>query len=1192
MSTPAPPIYVSSQKSLYAAFGTQPTLALEGPCGLSRAALIADLAAAPNASPLLVVCSDDDEVQKLKRELGFFLGLPDEAPDFFGLRRIVSLLPDEVSPYESRKLAPDKLRRMELLAGLYCLTQPFRPAIAITSARGLLHRYPPKAELLAATPYLLAGADINRMELLRALAQNGYSSTPIVEDPGTFSARGGIVDVFSPLYRWPLRLEFMGDTLESIRLFNSSTQKSLGTLEEAYLTPVLPFFLRPDKRRETVAVIERTAREAGRFDRRLQAVLIDLEEGLYSPELEPYTPLFYEEMPPLFAYLAGGTRVVLDDPLGLEQEQAALLKRLETQFTERQRDEDLALPPKRFVLLPEELKARLSHISHLELHRLRTHEAHEAAAEMPHFHFDDHAGLRQELATRRGKAQILLPLIERLNDWLDRGQRVFLVAHTEVQLKRLAELLAPHHVRSFLWNRPFPEVFASCQRGSLAQINLVVGQLGTGQIWPAEGVVFLCEEEIFGERKRRAPKALAFDKEAFLTSLDELAEGDFIVHVEFGVGVYRGLKHLTVGGVTGDFLDIEYSSSDKLYLPITRLEKVQKFSGAEGQIPHLDRLGSNRWALTKGKIKAAIMEMANELIALYAKRAVAEGYAFTAPDAYYREFEAAFPYEETPDQEQAIADVLRDMQSAKPMDRLVCGDVGFGKTEVALRAAFKAVLDNKQVALLVPTTILALQHGETFAKRLKDYPVRIGVLSRFKTAAEQKELIKQVKSGFIDIIIGTHRLLSKDVSYANLGLLIIDEEHRFGVAHKERIKQMRSKVDVLTLTATPIPRTLNMSFLGVRDISIIRTPPTDRLSVRTFVAAFDEEVIREAISNELSRGGQVFFVHNRIGSIQAMGTMIKNLVPQARVVVAHGQMSEEQLETIMLGFMHKETNVLVSTTIIESGIDIPSVNTMLVNRADTFGLAQLYQLRGRVGRGAQRGYAYLLVPSPNALTKDAQKRLAVLMRYTELGSGFRIASHDLEIRGAGNLLGKQQSGQIAAVGIDLYLELMEEAVRELKGEKTTPEIEPQVNFYLPAYLPDSYIEDAALRLHFYKRLSAAHDVEALLDIVAEIEDRFGRLPEEAQTLQQAIELKILLRAIRAEGLDLSPERLLIHLGQNCSLPAEVLVEWVSLPKSPYTLTPDLKLIRRFSVHEMEAPLHWAKFLLHKMGEYARKPLDG
>ncbi|MEK7773754.1 MAG: transcription-repair coupling factor, partial [Deltaproteobacteria bacterium] len=616
--------------------------------------------------------------------------------------------------------------------------------------------------------------------------------------------------------------------------------------------------------------------------------------------------------------------------------------------------------------------------------------------------------IRQEVSLKKGE-DLLSPLADRVKEWTDGGVRAYLTAHNRAQAERTRDLLSGYGLD--------PSVIKSAEilEGALSGFSIVIGSLSSGFRLPGSAIAIVSEEEVFGERvKRRAPPSRKL--EAFVAQLQDLSPGDFIVHSMHGVGLYRGLKRLDIDGVENEFLLLEYRGGDKLYLPVLRMDLVSKYHGVEGGAPELDRLGGAGWEKKKNRVKQAVEKLAGELLKLYAEREVAEGFAFSAPDRTFHEFEAGFEYEETPDQGRAIEECLKDMEEPRPMDRLICGDVGYGKTEVAIRAAFKAVLDKKQVAVLVPTTVLAQQHFRTFCKRLAPYPVTVEVLSRFRSKKEQKDVVDRLARGLVDIIIGTHRLLQKDVGFKDLGLIVIDEEHRFGVAHKERFKQMRKRVDVLTLTATPIPRTLHMSLASIRELSIINTPPEDRLSVKTSVIRFDEAVIAEAIERELHRGGQVFFVHNRIESMGKMEEVLRRICPHARVAVAHGQMREGELEEKMLGFVNWEYDVLLSTAIVESGLDIPSANTIIINRADRFGLADLYQLRGRVGRSRHRAYAYFICPLMSELTDDARKRIEVIQELCEPGSGFKVATYDLEIRGAGELLGSAQSGQIAEVG--------------------------------------------------------------------------------------------------------------------------------------------------------------------------------
>jgi transcription-repair coupling factor (superfamily II helicase) len=694
---------------------------------------------------------------------------------------------------------------------------------------------------------------------------------------------------------------------------------------------------------------------------------------------------------------------------------------------------------------------------------------------------------------------------------------------------------------------------------SSVHAHLFTQEISHGFVDAPGGFAVLSEEEIFGVRARRRVRQRRADL-PFAASFRELKEGDLVVHTDFGIARYAGLTKMQVNGIPGDFLILEYAGRDKVYLPVSRMRLIQKFTGGDPTKVALDKLGTASWEKTKKRVKENLLQMAAELLQIYAARKAHPGTAFAPPDNYFRQFEADFEFEETPDQAKAIQEVLSDMLKSEPMDRLVCGDVGYGKTEIAMRAAFKAAQDKKQVAMLVPTTVLAQQHFQTFSKRFADYPVVVDVVSRMRKPADVRDVLRRAQEGKVDILIGTHKLLGNEVGFKNLGLLIVDEEQRFGVKQKEQIKKLKLQVDVLTLSATPIPRTLNMSMSGLRDMSIVATPPQDRRAIRTFVVKFDAAQIREAILREIHRGGQVFFVHNRVQSIRSMERFLRELVPEVTMGVAHGQMGEGQLEKVMVEFIERKHQLLLCTSIIESGIDIPSANTMIVNRADAFGLAQLYQLRGRVGRSRERAYAYLVVPAGRAVTREAQRRLEVLQAFTELGAGFSIASHDLEIRGAGNLLGPDQSGPIAAIGFDLYAQLLEEAVREMRGEPPRTEVEPDVNLPLAALIPDDYVPDVHQRLLFYKRFSLAANPDELSDLRAELVDRFGEAPDEVDNLSQLMLLKIDMRDLRLRALEAGPGRLVVALGTDATLEPAKLARLVQRSRGVYRLTPDMKLI--------------------------------
>ena len=742
-------------------------------------------------------------------------------------------------------------------------------------------------------------------------------------------------------------------------------------------------------------------------------------------------------------------------------------------------------------------------------------------------------------------------LVEKLKR-LRESNRVAIVCGTDEAAARLKRLFMEYGLGVVIGPSVAPQ-----DQGPWPVMALI-GRLAEGFAWQELGLAFITEEEIFGKKVHRpsAPKSKAAP---FLSTFKELKPGDFVVHTDYGVGEYQGLTHISVDGFETDFLTLRYEPDAKLYVPLYSLDKVQKYIGVEGSAPKLDKLGAPAWARTKEKARKDILEMAQQLVAIYAAREAMQRPSFSPPDNLYREFESAFPYEETPDQQKAIEDVLADLQRPRPMDRVVCGDVGYGKTEVALRAAFKAVEDGYQAAVLVPTTLLADQHFRTFSQRLAPFSVSVDMLSRFRTKAEQKGTLKGLKSGTVDIVIGTHRLLQKDIIFKNLGLLVVDEEHKFGVKHKERIKEFKKLVDVLTLTATPIPRTLHMSLAGIRDLSIIQTPPLDRQAIQVVLARFGKRVIREAITRELERGGQVFFVHNRVQGIERMADFIRNLVPGARVGIAHGQLKENEIEDVMTKFLAGDLNVLVTTTIIESGIDIPTTNTIIINRADRFGLADLYQIKGRVGRSRDKAYAYLLAPADEALSDVARKRLRAIQELSELGAGFRIAAQDLESRGAGNLLGRQQSGHIAAVGIDLYTQMMEEAMAELRGEAVSEEPDTIITMRASAFIPEDYIRDVSLRLAAYKEISSVTNEAELRDLAEDLRDRYGVLPEPAANLLEIMGVKLIAKQARAARIDAGKELVTITFAENAGISPDRVVTLLKRNKGRIRLVPEYTL---------------------------------
>ncbi len=1039
-------------------------------------------------APILVLTPTEKDAQSLACDLGFFFssctGSAGPAPHAF-------FPPWDVLPYDVMEPDPAVVsERLRVLKGVHSGDT----GLVVTPVKAFMQRLPAPGELVAreAGMELRAGEEPGLEAVVERLASMGYNRASTVYEPGEFSVRGGILDVYPPGSAHPLRVEFFGDTVDSIRGFDPDTQRSHTSVGTAEIGPV-----------------------------------------------PSHSGLVHNAS--ILDYFPAAAIISLDEPAGVFSRASEFEARVLASYEGQ--DTPAATPPESLYIPLSEVRQRMKAEALLRLEGLPVEEA-GVRAEAFSSRSIEGLGLREPGPGPwpEGLAKTAEAVFCRNIKALLPGNAVNVVCPTKGRAERLREVFAEYGLAaeegSCLLMPPAP--------GVSSPVRMVVGELSAGFALEGAGIVFITARELFGEKPVKAAPAPRAGAERFLTSLSELSSGDYVVHVEHGIGQYKGLKRLKLMGVETDFLEVVYQGSDRLYVPVAELGKLQKYIGAEAAALKLDRLGGTTWERTKARARKAVEEMAKELIELYAARSVERGFAFSPDDHIFREMESAFEYDETPDQQRAIEDIKADMERPHPMDRLVCGDVGYGKTEVAIRAAFKAAMDGKQTAVLVPTTLLAAQHLETFRARLAAFPVNIEMLSRFTPKERVKPILAGAKAGTVDIIIGTHRLLSKDVEFADLGLVVIDEEHRFGVRHKERLKGLKKKVDVMTLTATPIPRTLNMSLSGIRDLSVIETPPPDRLPIKTLVARFDKGLIREALLRELDRGGQVFFVHNRIESIYSVGEIIKGLVPEARIAVAHGRMREDALDDVVSRFVEGEYDVLLCTSIIESGLDIPSANTIVVDRADRFGLADLYQLRGRVGRSGVRAFAYLLVPGEDALTETARKRLRALGELTGLGAGFRLALHDLEIRGAGNLLGPEQSGQIAAVGFELYTRLLEEAVRGLKGEQVEEEVDPAIDLKVSAFIPEDYVPDTAHRLGVYKRLAGARSAAELFDLADELADRYGAMPEPARRLLEVMELKILARAVKAAGIQLagteakvtftdrveiSPDRLLGFLGK-------------------------------------------------------------
>jgi transcription-repair coupling factor (superfamily II helicase) len=979
------------------------------------------------------------------------------------------------------------------------------------------------------------GDMIDPDRLLEHLRIVGYNQVDVVEMPGEFAHRGGLLDVYPPELERPVRIEFFGDEVESIRRFDPESQRSAAVTDEVVLLPLTE----TPVEEETLAAInarlsgERLAGSEELIERTVRATGVTVFPGweLYAP-VAGAQESFFDLLP--------NATVVLDEP-------DSLTDGLDAWWTKVTESHDRSLvgnlvQPQDLYFSPELWQERVQQTTSIAVEQLGI----EGDAD------SEHLVLQTQPTTRfHGSVAAMAEEVSRLTR---EGKRVMFAVSSTGEVERLADVFNEYNVSFRIGSRtpkPGSEVFvdeSTYFAEDVVATIIVKAYVPEGLVLPEANLVLFGSRDLFDESEVSLgrPQRQKSKVSAFLSDFRDLAIGDYVVHVEHGIGQYQGLKEIPQeDGGTVEFMILEYAEGARLYVPLTRLDLVQKYRSSEGVKPVLNRLGTQQWQKTKARVKKAMKDMAEELLKLYAARRTAEGHAFAADSEWQREFEDAFEFSETEDQISAIVDVKHDMEAATPMDRLLCGDVGYGKTEVAMRAAFKAVSDNRQVAVLAPTTVLAFQHFNTFRQRFAAFPIKVEMLSRFRTAKQQKETIARIEAGEVDVVIGTHRLLSKDVKFSDLGLMIVDEEQRFGVRHKERLKQLRKEVDVLTMSATPIPRTLHMSLLGLRDMSVIETPPKDRMAIQTVVAAWDEKLLRSAIEKELERGGQVYFVHNRVESIYDISDKLREMAPKARILVGHGQMPETELERVMLAFMRHEADILVATTIIENGLDIPLCNTIIINRADRHGLSELYQLRGRVGRSDRRAYAYLLIPPDRDLTDLARRRLAALKEFSDLGAGFKIAALDLELRGAGNLLGGEQSGHIEAVGFELYTTMLERTVRELKGEIPEEVPEAQLNLGLNIRIPSEYIAEENQRLRMYKRVAGVESESQLADVAGELGDRYGAPPPAVRNLLDYAELKLLSQRIGVSQIERKREAVSIRFTEKATVEPEKLARFVA-----------------------------------------------
>jgi transcription-repair coupling factor (superfamily II helicase) len=1049
--------------------------------------------------PAFFVAESNRRAEALADTLRFFSTI---FPSAMG--GVATLPAFDTLPWQSQSPHADILERRA--ATLFRLTDG-QVSLLVAPVSAALWRYQDPYVYLSLARTLATDTEIPLEELLTHLGAVGYTRTEMVEMPGQFAVRGGIIDVFSPESPRPVRVELLGDTVESVREFDPRTQRSVAPVVRTTLLPLTEW-----------AVPSADNLSAG--------------DGAYGDGSSFFGPKTNPGPSALFELAESSLKpiIFLDEPNTLRE---VASKHLASAVENYERHGQANAPTAEdYFLTEEQFSAALAKASQITLDQLAL-----SIGSAPRF----------EIASRPSARfhGDVVACIGEVKTQLAAGGTVFLTAASTGELERLADICREYEVPYVLGESEDAAAGYTAEAAKeSAALLLLRAPFSDGVVFPEAKLTLFGNADLFEVTPSLERPSRKIRTSSFFSDFAELKPGDFVVHVDHGIGQFEGLRQIESDGRRGEFMLLRYAEDSRLYVPLERMDLVQSYRVVEGAHPTLDKLGGTGWNTRKTRVRKSLEDMADQLLALYAARKTAPGFAFAPDGNFQREFEDAFEFEETADQNSAIADIKRDMQNATPMDRLLCGDVGYGKTEVAMRAAFKAIADNKQVALLAPTTILAFQHFETFKHRFAAFPVRIEMLSRFRTAAEQKQILARLDAGKVDVVIGTHRLLSKDVQFHDLGLLIVDEEQRFGVAHKERLKEIRKNVDALALSATPIPRTLHMSLVGLRDMSLIETPPRDRLAIQTVVAPFEEELVRRAIENEMAREGQVYFIHNRVESIYSLATLVSKLVPKARVVVGHGQMGEKELESVMLKFIRDEADVLVATTIVENGLDIPRANTILINRADRLGLAELYQLRGRVGRSSQRAYAYLLVPPETTLSDIARKRLAAMKEFSELGAGFRIAALDLELRGAGNMLGRQQHGHIEAIGFDMYCQMLERAVSKLKGEEAAPELRTTLSLGLDVRIPQNYIPTENLRLRTYKRISSIATEEEKQDVRKELADRFGPPPSSVDNLLEYAVLKSLCERLRISSVERQGTRVAVRFHPETPIDPAALVNVV------------------------------------------------
>ena len=1126
-----------------------------------------------NELPHLIVTSSLDEAESIRSKL-----------QSFRCTKLVHILPFyDVSPYST--LTPNEFVTKQRLGWINAASEAKPGEIFVAPIQSLQQKTLPFSVFQSLAFRISEGFEIDN-NFTKRLLNLGYQSAPTVEDPGQFAIRGGIIDIFSPAQEHPIRLELFGDVVESIRFFSKDSQRTLGVIVEAQIIPAHEVLYSQGSIEKVLENFRSSTQFRSIQKEDYEETIRSLSRSQYFPGIDFMLPFFYEKCASPLEHFSCPLTIWYLDQIEINKTSDAFIEDIKISFLN---SETLTIRPEWSSLFESLEQLQIPFDSRkIELNKLLLSGKEEnenrdiinySASSITEF-----SSVLQGYSV--GSESWLKNLESRLLNWKKDGYTVFIFGRNHQQCDRIKIILDRINLKGIISDDDefLLEDWSIIQKRDEAVFHILPIFIDESIKLIVEKVIILRDEDIFGAKSRlkKSQSNKEIQKQIERLSFGDLNPGDYVVHIKHGVGKYEGLKVMSVNGIDSEFIQISYKETDKLYLPVYRIGQLQKYSSGLTSVS-LDRLGGTSWEKAKVKVKSHLRDIANELLVLYAQRSQVTRLPFAPPDTDFANFEASFPYDETDDQLRAINDIIKDLTSSKPMDRLICGDVGFGKTEIAMRAAFVAVHAGKQVAVLTPTTVLSFQHFETFKKRFKGWPVEIRALNRFIPPEDVKKTITDAKEGKVDILIGTHRIISKDIHFKNLGLLIVDEEQKFGVTHKERIRKLRVSIDTLTLSATPIPRTLNMSLVGIRDLSFINTPPVDRLPTRTYTCKFDKETIRKAILSEVARGGQVYFIHNRVQSIYSIAEELRNILPDVRISVGHGQMKEDELEKTMVTFFNHEIDVLVCTTIVESGVDVPRANTIFVDNAHQLGLSQLYQLRGRVGRSKQRAYCYLLIPKGKNIDKEAQERLRIIQENTALGSGLIVAQHDLELRGAGNILGEEQSGTVDLVGYELYMDLLNEALAEARGEQLPDsDLEPEINLRIPALIPDNYISDIRVRLSYYKALSNIKSQDDLSELEDDFRDQFGSPPEPVLNLMGVMLLRLKCKQLGIKDLTTGLKSLSLIFSEKTPLKTEVIIQLAMRENKKYSLSPDSRLtirINQISIQRICEELEYLQSLI-------------